>query len=165
MSSKLTVAWHPSDSVFSFSSVIFEAFRWKKNSTFNILQQVVPSPCQSPEEHNIFFFLSFFFLFQYSFFFLGIFLTLDTFSFKFDGAVIMALTSSLERSRVMPLRSDASGTLQVSGQGLFPRLWSDDLLLRVNVCGARKFSQPWLRALALLPALWIRVRSFSTEDG
>ncbi|EDL38270.1 mCG140970, isoform CRA_b [Mus musculus] len=49
-----------------------------------------------------------------------IFLTLDTFSFKFDGAVIMPLTSSLERRRVMPLRSDASGTLQVGWQDYFP---------------------------------------------
>lgn len=117
MSSKLTVAWHPSDSVFSFSLVIFEAFRWKKKSTFNILQQVVPSPCQSPEECNIFFFLL---NFTILFFFLRIFLTLDTFSFKFDGAVIMPLTSSLERRRVMPLRSDASGTLQVGWQDYFP---------------------------------------------
>lgn len=162
MSSKLTRPWHPSDSVFSFSLVIFEAFRWKKPA-FNILQQVVLSPCQSPEECNIFYFI--FFEFQYSlFFFLGIFLTLDPFSFKFDGAVIMALTSSLERRRVMPLRSDASGTLQVGWQGLFPRLWSDDLLERVNVCSARKFPQPWLRASGLLPALWIRVHSFSAED-
>lgn len=164
MSSKLTVAWHPSDSVFSFSSVIFEAFRWKKILHLIFCNRLFHHLAKAQRSTTYFsFFL--FFLFQYSFFFLGIFLTLDTFSFKFDGAVIMALTSSLERSRVMPLRSDASGTLQVGGQGLFPRLWSDDLLLRVNVCGARKFSQPWLRALALLPALWIRVRSFSTEDG
>lgn len=98
-------------------------------------------------------------------FFLRIFLTPDTFFFKFAWAVIMALTSSLERRRVMPLRSDASGTLQGGWQGLFPRLWSNDLLWRVNVCSARKFLQPWWRALGLLPALWIRVHSILRRTG
>lgn len=140
---------------FQFSC--FEAVRWKK-SAFNILQQVFLSPSQKPRgAQNIVFSFSLLF-------FLRIFLTLDTFSFKFDWAVIMALTSSLERRGVMPLRSNASGTLQVCWQGLFPRLWSDDLLQRVNVCSARKFLQPWLRALGLLPALWIRVLSISMED-
>lgn len=98
-------------------------------------------------------------------FFLRLFLTPDTFSFKFDWAVIMALTSSLERRGVMSLRSDASGSLQIGWQGLFPRLCRDDLPRRVSVCSARKFFQPWLRALGLLPALWIRVHSVSMEDG
>lgn len=163
MSSKLTRPWHPSDSVFSFSLVIFEAFRWKKKLHLIFCNRLFYhlAKAQRSATYFILFFLNFSILF---FFFLGIFLTLDPFSFKFDGAVIMALTSSLERRRVMPLRSDASGTLQVGWQGLFPRLWSDDLLERVNVCSARKFPQPWLRASGLLPALWIRVHSFLAED-
>lgn len=159
MSSKLIAAWHLSRSIFRFSSAILKLSDGKKNLNLIFCNRFYSSPCWSPEEHSIYFF-SFSLVF-----FLRIFLTPDTFSFKFDWAVIMALTSSLERRGVMPLRSDASGTLRGSWQGWFPRLWSDDLLPRVDVCTARKFLQPWLRALGLLPALWIRVHSVSVEDG
>lgn len=144
-----------------YSVSVYFLKHWdEKKSEFNILQQVFPSSCKSPEEHYSLY--VFFFSLQ---FFLRIFLTPeDTLSFRFACAVIMGLTSSLERRGVMRLRSDASGTLQVGWQGSFPRLESFDLLLRMNVCCARKFLQSWLRALGLLPALWIK-SPFSPNKG
>ena len=115
MSSELIAEWHPSYSVFSFS--YFEAIGWKGNLNLIFCNRFFIAMLKPRGAQYIFFSFSLVF-------FLRIFLTPDTFSFKFYWAVIVALTSSLERRGIMPLGTDASGTLQGSWQGLFPRLWS-----------------------------------------